>query len=89
MSYTTKKHGLECSKVYRRITIDTENERIIEDIPVDSLTDTKILHRTLPPNVNQTKRILFYYGNPMEALGVIDHNINYTGDSHKNYQGVK
>ena len=38
-----------------------ENNEIIEDLHVDSNTDDKILHRTLPTGVTQIKTILFYH----------------------------
>lgn len=76
--YTTKKDDPEWNEVYRRITINTTNNEIVEDLPVDIKTDDKLLHRSLPSNVNQTKTILFYYDTKKEILNEIKeyHNIN-------------
>ena len=73
--YTTKKGGPNWKDVCRRITIDTSNDQVIEDIKITNNTDSKLLHRPLPKNVTETKTIL-YYQDPNEPYEFISTRID-------------
>ena len=83
---TTKNGGPSWDKVYRRITVNTGNNEIIEDLHVDPNTDNKILHRALPRNVSQTKTTLFYHDTyeNLQNGNKDDQNINVSYNTNSN-----
>ena len=58
--YTTKGDGPDWKLVKRRVTINTANDEVVENLIIKENTDDKLLHRLLPEGVNETKTILYY-----------------------------